>query len=117
MAGALGELIPLDVPSDVGFAVHRGRLFVTPCADWESEGRTFPAGSLLAIGVDRAVGFSVDGIFVMTITIILADLVSLEAAILGGLVMPVIYSALVLVMTIALLALVCRRARRAPPRR
>ena len=31
-----------------------------------------------------AVGFAVDGVFVMTITIILADLVSLEAAILGG---------------------------------
>ena len=31
-----------------------------------------------------AVGFTVDGVFVMTITIILADLVSLEAAILGG---------------------------------
>ena len=31
-----------------------------------------------------AVGFAVDGVFAMTITIILADLVSLEAAILGG---------------------------------
>ena len=48
-----GELIPLDVPSDAGFAVHRGRLFVAPRADWETDGRTFPAGSLLAIGLDR----------------------------------------------------------------
>ena len=48
-----GELIPLDVPSDAGFAVHRGRLFVTPRADWETGGRTFPAGSLLVIGLDR----------------------------------------------------------------
>ena len=31
-----------------------------------------------------AVGFAVDGVFAMTITLILADLVSLEAAILGG---------------------------------
>lgn len=31
-----------------------------------------------------AVGFAVDGVFAMTITIILADLVSLEAAMLGG---------------------------------
>ena len=31
-----------------------------------------------------AVGFAVDGVFAMTITIILVDLVSLEAAILGG---------------------------------
>ena len=45
-----GKLIPLDVPSDAGFAVHRGRLVVTPRADWEPGGRTFPAGSLLAIG-------------------------------------------------------------------
>ena len=51
-----GELIPLDVPSDAGFAVHRGRLFVTPRADWETDGRTFPAGSLLAIGLDRFLG-------------------------------------------------------------
>ena len=48
-----GELIPLDVPSDAGFAVHRGRLFVTPRADWETDGGTFPAGSPLAIGLDR----------------------------------------------------------------
>ena len=47
------ELIPFDVPSDAGFAVHRGRLFVTPRADWETGGRTFSAGSLLAIGLDR----------------------------------------------------------------
>ena len=48
-----GELIPLDLPSDAGIALHRGRLFVTPRADWETGGRTFPAGSLLAIGLDR----------------------------------------------------------------
>ena len=48
-----GELIPLDLPTDAGFAVHRGRLFVAPRADWETDGRTFPAGSLLAIGLDR----------------------------------------------------------------
>ena len=48
-----GELIPLDVPSDAGFAAHRGRLFVAPRADWETDGCTFPAGSLLAIGLDR----------------------------------------------------------------
>ena len=48
-----GELIPLDVPSDAGFAVHRGRLFVTPRAEWETGGRTFPAGSLLVIDLDR----------------------------------------------------------------
>ena len=48
-----GELIPLDLPTDAGFAVHRGRLFVAPRADLETDGRTWPAGSLLAIGLDR----------------------------------------------------------------
>ena len=48
-----GDLIPLDVPSDAGCTVSRGRLFVTPRGDWETGGRAFPVGSLLAIGLAR----------------------------------------------------------------
>ena len=48
-----GELVPLDIPSDAGCAIHRGRLYVTPRGDWQKGGRVFPAGSLLAIGLDR----------------------------------------------------------------
>ena len=46
------ELVPLDIPSDAGYAVHRGWLFVTPRSDWATGGRTYPTGSLLAVGVD-----------------------------------------------------------------
>ena len=49
------------------------------------ESRTRWLSKPLALdGLFFAVGFAVDGVFAMTITIILADLVSLEAAILGG---------------------------------
>ena len=50
-----GGLIPLDVPSDAGFAVHRGRLFVTPRAGWETGGRTFPAGSAFSPSASTAI--------------------------------------------------------------
>ena len=49
----------------------------------ESRPRWLPK-PLALDGLFFAVGFAVDGVFAMTITIILADLVSLEAAILGG---------------------------------
>ena len=48
-----GELIPLDIPADAGCTVHRGRLCITLRSDWETGGRTCPAGSLLAVGLDR----------------------------------------------------------------
>ena len=48
-----GELIPLDIPSDAGCTLHRGRLYITLRSDWETGGRTCPAGSLLAVGLDR----------------------------------------------------------------
>ena len=48
-----GELVPLAIPSDAGYATHRGWLYVTPRSDWETAGRTYPTGSLLAIKLDR----------------------------------------------------------------
>ena len=48
-----GELISLDIPSDADCTVHRGRLYITLRSDWENGGRTCPAGSLLAVGLDR----------------------------------------------------------------
>ena len=48
-----GELIPLDIPSDAGCTVHRSRLYIDLRSDWETGGRTCPAGSLLAVGLDR----------------------------------------------------------------
>ena len=47
------ELLPLAIPSDAGQAVHRGWLYVTPRSDWETPGRTYATGSLLAIKLDR----------------------------------------------------------------
>ena len=47
------ELVPLAIPTDAGCTIGRGRLHVTPRGDWETGGRAFPAGSLLAIGLDR----------------------------------------------------------------
>ena len=48
-----GELIPLDIPSDAGCTVHRGRLYITLRSDWATGGRTCPAGSLVAVALDR----------------------------------------------------------------
>ncbi|MCY3620359.1 MAG: prolyl oligopeptidase family serine peptidase [Gammaproteobacteria bacterium] len=47
------ELVPLAIPSDAGYAVHRGWLYVTPRSDWQPAGRTYETGSLLAIKLDR----------------------------------------------------------------
>ena len=47
------ELLPLAIPSDAGYAVHRGWLYVTPKSDWETEGGTYATGSLLAIELER----------------------------------------------------------------
>ena len=47
------ELLPLAIPSDAGQAVHRGWLYVTPRSDWETPGRTYATGSLLAIKLER----------------------------------------------------------------
>ena len=48
-----GELVPLAIPSDAGYATHRGWLYVTPRSDWETEGHSYGTGSLLAIELDR----------------------------------------------------------------
>ncbi|MDE0442613.1 MAG: prolyl oligopeptidase family serine peptidase [Gammaproteobacteria bacterium] len=48
-----GELVPLAIPTDAGYATHRGWLYVTPRSDWEVAGRTYATGSLLAIKLDR----------------------------------------------------------------
>lgn len=47
------ELLPLAIPSDAGYAVHRGWLYVTPRSDWLTAGRTYATGSLLAIKLER----------------------------------------------------------------
>jgi len=47
------ELVPLAIPSDAGYAVHRGWLYMTPRSDWETAGRTYATGSLLAIELER----------------------------------------------------------------
>ena len=44
---------PARRPLRCGLRRASGRLFVTPRADWETGGRTFPAGSLLVIDLDR----------------------------------------------------------------
>ncbi len=46
------ELLPLAIPSDAGYAVHRGWLYGTPRSDWETPGRTYATGSLLAIDLE-----------------------------------------------------------------
>ena len=48
-----GELVPLAIPSDAGYATHRGWLYVTPRSDWETAERAYATGSLLAIKLDR----------------------------------------------------------------
>ena len=48
-----GALIQVEKPSDAEASVHRGRLFIEPKSDWPAEGRTYPAGSLLAIDLER----------------------------------------------------------------
>ena len=47
------ELIPLEIPSDAGYAVHRGWLYVTTRSDWVTEASTFATGSLIALELDR----------------------------------------------------------------
>ena len=44
-----GVLTQLAVPTDASAAVHRGRLFVELDSDWQADGRTFAAGSLLTM--------------------------------------------------------------------
>ena len=57
------ELLPLEIPSDADYAVHRGRLYVTTRSDWVTEASTFATGSLIALELDRFLaggrGFSV----------------------------------------------------------
>ncbi|MGI6455829.1 MAG: prolyl oligopeptidase family serine peptidase [bacterium] len=43
------ELIRIDVPDDSRSSVHREWLYVHLRSDWETGGRTYPAGALLAI--------------------------------------------------------------------
>ena len=43
-----GEWVQLDVPLDVNVDVHRQWLLLRPRTDWELDGETHPAGSLLA---------------------------------------------------------------------
>ena len=47
------ELLPLDIPSDAGYAVHRGWLYVTPRSDWKTGDSTYATGSLVGIKLAR----------------------------------------------------------------
>ena len=47
-----GELIVLAKPPDATANAHRGRLFIELKSDWTVGANTYPAGSLLAIGLD-----------------------------------------------------------------
>jgi prolyl oligopeptidase len=43
-----GKLIKIDVPEDATTAVHRDHLFIRLKTEWNVNGRTYPAGALLA---------------------------------------------------------------------
>ncbi|GLB68802.1 prolyl oligopeptidase family serine peptidase [Arthrobacter mangrovi] len=47
-----GDWLPIDVPTDVEVGLHRQWLTLRPQTDWRPAEDTFPAGSLLAIGLD-----------------------------------------------------------------
>ena len=47
-----GEWVHIDVPDDVNVSLHRQWLLFRPQRDWESDGGTHPAGSLLAAELD-----------------------------------------------------------------
>lgn len=47
-----GESVRLDIPRDADVDLHREWLLVRPRSDWELEGTTHPAGSLLAAKLD-----------------------------------------------------------------
>ena len=47
-----GELTNLAVPTDASTNIHRGQLFVELKSDWNTGGRVFPTGSLLATSLD-----------------------------------------------------------------
>jgi prolyl oligopeptidase len=47
-----GELVKIDVPNSASKSVFRQHLFVEPREPWQVGGRTYPAGSLLAIDFD-----------------------------------------------------------------
>jgi prolyl oligopeptidase len=46
------RLVRLDLPDDAEFGVHREWLVITPRTEWTAGDRTYPAGSLLAVGFD-----------------------------------------------------------------
>ena len=47
-----GDWLPIDVPTDVEVGLHRQWLTLRPQTDWQPAQATFPAGSLLAIGLE-----------------------------------------------------------------
>lgn len=46
------KLVHVDVPSDATAGVHRQWLLVEPKSDWDTGGKSYPAGSLLAMNFD-----------------------------------------------------------------
>ncbi|MBJ2120870.1 S9 family peptidase [Arthrobacter sp. MSA 4-2] len=47
-----GEWVQLDLPDDVNVSLHREWMVLRPRTDWTVAGTTFPAGSLLVIGLE-----------------------------------------------------------------
>ncbi|CAA9274837.1 MAG: Prolyl endopeptidase [uncultured Arthrobacter sp.] len=47
-----GEWVQLDLPDDVNVSLHREWMVLRPRTDWTVSGTTFPAGSLLVIGLE-----------------------------------------------------------------
>lgn len=47
-----GEWLDIDVPNDVNLSSHREWLLFRPQSDWDVDGTTYPAGSLLAAGFE-----------------------------------------------------------------
>jgi prolyl oligopeptidase len=48
-----GDLLPLNIPDDCSWGVHRRWLTIWLRTDWEAGGRTYPAGCLLATDFEQ----------------------------------------------------------------
>jgi prolyl oligopeptidase len=48
-----GKRVTLDVPENADIEIAHGRLAVAPRTDWQPVDKTYPAGSLLVIGMDK----------------------------------------------------------------
>ena len=56
-----GRLVKVDIPDDAEFGgIFKEQMFVTLRTDWNVGGHTYPAGAMLAIGLDAFLGGSRD---------------------------------------------------------